>query len=112
MKKRILMALLTLSTICSVAFSAHAMDCASMKITMISADATDGGNLWLRNDTGAACGAIAAGASQYFLFHPAEVDKLMAVGLTAVSLGNNVWVRAEGDTPGSLVTILSMTAAD
>lgn len=85
-----------------------AVDCSSMKIVMISADATAGGNLWLRNDSGAACGSIANGAEQYFLFNPAEVDKLMAVGLTAVSLGKNVWVRAEGDAAGSYVSIMSI----
>jgi hypothetical protein len=108
MKKRIGFALMAFVALCGITASANAVDCASMKITMISGDATAGANAWLRNDTGAACGAIAPGAEVYFIMNPAEVDKLLAVGLTAVSLGKNVWVRAEGDVNGSYLSILSI----
>ena len=109
MKRSLLMGLVMVMAVCSFAFSASAtVDCASMKIVMVSADATAGGNMWLRNDSGAACGAIAAGAEFYGILNPAEVDKLLATALTAVSLGKNVWVRLEGDVAGSYVSILSI----
>ncbi len=113
MKKLLGCILFVAIAVVGISFSAQAaVDCPVMTITMISADAADGGNVWLRNDSGDACGTIAAGASQYFLLHPDEVDKLLAVGLTAVSLGNSLWVRAEGDAAGSYITIFSMTNAN
>jgi len=64
--------------------------------------------IWVQNVSGAPCGAIPNGGKQYFTLDPSNTDRLLAVALTSVSLDKTVYIKAGGDTIGSVITAVSM----
>ncbi len=84
--------------------SAAPMTCPAMKVMKVGPTST-----WLKNVSGAACGAVANGKQISLTFDPNNSDKLLALVLTASSLGKNVWVHAGGDVNGSIVDVISMS---
>jgi hypothetical protein len=81
----------------STSFSAEVI-CSQMEITSIGHS-----GIWAKNVTGSSCGAIANGASQYFVFDAANIDRLLALSLTAMSLEKIIWLHGLGDVWGSIV---------
>lgn len=80
------------------------LTCASMKVMKVGPTST-----WLKNVSGAACGAVLNGKQISLTFDPNNSDKLLAIVLTASSLGKNVWVHAAGDVNGSIVDVISIS---
>lgn len=94
--------------------AASAFTCATMKVTYVGGSdyAASGAVIWAQNLTGAACGALANnGAQKFTLADTANADKKLAVILTAVSLGKNVYINATGDgsTGTGAIDVVSMS---
>ena len=88
-----------------------ATTCSSMHVDSIATTSvTDSGvSVYLRNDSGAACGNAASGSSTKYYLSNTNVDRTLAILLTAVSLGKNVWVSISGSADtGDLVEVISM----
>jgi len=94
----------------SLAFSfaetvrADPLTCPVMQVIKVGPTST-----WLKNVSGADCGAVLNGKQISLTFDPNNSDKLLALVLTASSLGKNVWVHAGGDVNGSIVDVISMS---
>lgn len=84
--------------------SAEPLICPAMRVVKVGPTST-----WLKNVSGTNCGAVAAGKQISLTFDPNNSDKLLAIILTASSLGKKVWVHAAGDTNGSIVDIISIS---
>ena len=84
--------------------SAAPLTCPAMKVMLVGPTST-----WLKNVSGSACGAVADGKQINLTFDPNQADKLLALVLTATSLGKNVWVHAGGDVTGSIVDVISLS---
>lgn len=106
MKNFIKVVILSIAGLIVLASTSQAalLTCPVMKITKISAS-----SIWAKNVSGAPCGNIANNASQYFVFNPPNIDRLLAVSLTAVSLQKNVWLHAADDVSGSIVDVISIS---
>ncbi len=89
--------------------SANATACGVMSIVSIaSIDTGDGGQVWLKNETTAACGNVASGANYLFNLPSTNTDKTLAVLLTAMSLGKNLWAAYDDSTNPGVLQIVSM----
>ncbi len=89
--------------------AANAQTCGIMSIVSIaSIDSGDGGQVWLKNETTAACGNVAAGANYLFNLPSTNTDKTLAVLLTAMSLGKNLWAAYDDSTSPGVLQIVSM----
>ena len=68
----------------------------------------------LRNDSGAVCPSKtggtdwAAGAQIKYFLSTTGTDRTLAIILTALSLGNNMWVNVSDATAGSIINVVSM----
>lgn len=93
--------------------SSLAFQCDGMTVTYVGGSdfVGSGVGMWVRNDTGAACGDIAAGGTQQFVVaNNANSDKKLAIILTAVSLGKKVYIATSGTgAQGEAVTVVSMS---
>jgi len=119
MKKMIGVVLVTvmLSMVTFVANS-FATDCGVMSVVSIaSVETLQSGQVWLKNETGAACGTVAAGENGLYNLPPNTSDKAMALILTAISLNKKMWVSTSSDptfdgngnvTNPGMINILSM----
>ena len=74
---------------------AAAITCDPVEITYVGVE-----GVWIKNVSGAPCGALANGGSQYFSLNPSNTDRLLAVALTSISLNKTVmclfWEIPEG----------------
>lgn len=90
--------------------SANATTCGVMSIVSIaSTDTGDGGQVWLKNETSAACGNVAAGGNYLFNLPSTNTDKTLAVLLTAMSLGKNLWAAFDDSTDPGVIQIIAVT---
>ncbi len=107
MKKNVKMFLVAaIAMVFCAAASANAapLICSAMKVVKVGPTST-----WLQNVSGDKCGAVKAGKQISLTFDPNNSDKLLAIVLTASSLGKNVWVHAGGDVNGSIVDVISIS---
>lgn len=89
--------------------SVNAADCGDMSIVSIaSIDSGNGGQVWLKNETSAACGDVAAGASYLFNLPSTHTDKTLAVLLTAMSLNKNLWAAFDDSTDPGVIQIIAI----
>lgn len=93
--------------------TSSAFTCSAMKITYVGGTdyVASGAGIWAQNVSGAACGALANNASQQFVIaDTANADKKLAIILTAVSLGKNVYINATGTgaAAGGAIDVVSM----
>ena len=80
------------------------------KVATTSTSITPSGmSVQLRNDSGAACGAWAAGATIKYYITTEGTDRTLAIILTALSLGNNMWVSVSDPSEGGIVKVVAMT---
>jgi hypothetical protein len=77
--------------------------CSPMEITNAGVE-----GIWVKNVSGASCGAIPNGGQEYFSLNPSNTDRLLAIALTSISLGKTVYIGALGDTRGSVITAITM----
>ena len=109
MKKKLLFSMLALVGMMS-ATPSFAVDCGVMSVVSVASyeAITSGGQVWLRNDSGVACGSVAAGGQKLFNLPSATADKTMALILTAISLDKKMWVSFDDSTNPGMVLIMSM----
>lgn len=87
--------------------------CANMKIVHIgiSSVAPSGVEMWLKNESGAACGTIPAnGMAQYYL-STTNTDKTLAILLTATSLKKKVWTYSVGSASPYILAFVTIENA-
>jgi len=94
--------------------TSSAFTCTAMKVTYVGGSdyVASGTGIWATNVSGAACGALANNASQQFVIADnANADKKLAIILTAVSLGKNVYINATGTgaAAGGAIDVVSMS---
>ncbi|MHB1348542.1 MAG: hypothetical protein ACYCYR_01595 [Desulfobulbaceae bacterium] len=94
--------------------TSSAFTCSAMKITYVGGTdyVSSGAAIWAQNVSGAACNALANNAVQKFIIaDTANADKKLAIVLTAVSLGKNVYINATGDgsTGTGAIDVVSMS---
>ena len=109
--KKILFGLLALAGIMTASSSiAATVNCGVMSVVSVASyeAIASGGQVWLKNDTGAACGTVAAGANVLLNLPSATADKTMALILTAISLDKKMWVSFDNATSPGMVLIMSM----
>ncbi len=69
--------------------------------------------LKVRNDSGAACGALAAGAEMQYFLSADNADRTYATILTAISLNRKLFIQVGGTgTKNSLLYVVSMKPAN
>ena len=108
-RKKVTMLAVAISITFFAAVSANAATCGVMSIVSIaSIDSGNGGQVWLKNETSAACGNVAAGANYLFNLPSTNTDKTLAIILTAMSLGKNLWVAFDDSTNPGVLQITSM----
>lgn len=108
-KKMAMLAVAILISLFAVV-SANAATCGVMRINGIaSTDTGDGGQVWLKNETTAACGVVQPGTQYLFNLPSTNTDKTLAVLLTAMSLGKNVWAAFDDSTNPGVLQIVSIT---
>ncbi|MCF8057508.1 MAG: hypothetical protein K9K37_12840 [Desulfocapsa sp.] len=76
--------------------------------TTSTAVTPSGMSIQLRNDSGVACDGWAAGSTVKFFLSTEGTDRTLAIILTALSLGNNMWVSVSDTAPGSIIKVVSM----
>jgi hypothetical protein len=94
---------------CLLAFSvgnsfAATLTCPTMEIVKVGPTSA-----WFKNVTGSACGAVLDEKQVSLTFLETRSAVLLAIVLTASSLGKPVYVHAAGDVNGSIVNVVSMT---
>lgn len=84
--------------------------CSNMKIVHIgmSSIAPSGVEMWLKNESGTACGTVAANATAQYYLSTTNTDRSLAVLLTAASLKKNVWTYSVGSASPYLLAFVSI----
>jgi hypothetical protein len=88
MKKMLVAAFMGISLLIVDGVSYAATTCDPMTITYVTTN-----SVRLRNDTGQACGNLAANGVRNFLYDGLTTDRQMAVALTAMSLEKTVFAN-------------------
>lgn len=112
MKKKIMAAILAISCVGLSVGSAFAnTNCASVSIQMAGTSPSSPSGLFVKvkNETGAACGALANGASAIYYLSTNSTDQTYATVLTALSLQKKMWIQVGGTgTANSLLYVASI----
>jgi len=114
MKKKIITAILAISCVglsVSSAFSASYIDCKSVSIVSVGSGVPTASSLYvnLKNESGAACGDLANGATLQYVLNTTNTDRTYATLLTAVSMQKKLWVRLAGTgSQNSLLLVVSL----
>ena len=100
---------------CCLAFSAvgaFAAGCDNVTaVGVATTSATPSGmSVRLVNGSGATCASSWANGAEvkFFLANDQNVDRSVAIILTAISLGKPLWVNVSGGTTGSLVDVVNL----
>ena len=107
--KKMIMLVVAMILALSVVISANATTCGVMSIVSIaSTDSGNGGQIWLKNNTSAACGNVSAGGNYLFNLPSTNTDRTLAVLLTAMSLQKKLWVAYDDSTNPGVLQIVSV----
>jgi hypothetical protein len=114
---KVKMSVLAIVAVCfSLMFAGSSLaastSCANIYVHGVATTSTtitpSGMAIQLRNDSGAACDGWAAGSTVKFYLSTEGTDRTLAIILTALSLGNNLWTNVGGTVDGSIINVVSM----
>jgi hypothetical protein len=97
--------LVTSALVVFTAANSFGWSCAKMQPTTVNTSSA-----WLKNVTGSACGTLANNTSVFVQLSSTDTDRQLAILLTAVSLGKNVWVNSPATNPanGDTVNVIAL----
>ncbi len=113
MKKKIITAILAISCIGLSVGSVFAnTDCPVVSVQMVGTSPSAASGLFckVKNESGAACGDMANGASRIYFLNTSMTDQTYATLLTAFSLQKKMWIQVGGTgTNNSLLYIATVS---
>ncbi len=98
MKKKFVTAVLALSCVVvsvGTTFAADPVGCNNLNIYGVGVNSPLDGDIFVNLIPDAACGAWGAGVKKQFLLSATNTDQTLAAILTAYSMGQKLWIKAD-----------------